>query len=382
MPLHEDLHESLRPFAEALAQAIGREEEDPTIPPGTPEPEPLPPIKPIPEPVRGKFHLCGVNMSMGSGGSSVLPGVHGTNYKHADGSWYDLYKDRGCYLFRHGFLWERVQTAPGAELVAAEMRRLETALTAAKRNGQMVILDMHNYGRYFGEVISPTGKKATPKAFANCWHKIINYLKPLDCYSALLACGLMNEPYGEADKTWFDAAQEAINAIASADPDMKVTVAGCGWSSAMQWPRVSDHLKNLKHPKGKDRIIMEAHQYLDPNSSGKYADRAERFDPMIGVARVKPFVDWCKANGFTAFLGEYGLPPNNESAAIAIRNLLDYLLKERVMSTVWCAGPWWTTGDVTALDTTHGAAGTGPLRSQLTTVMPYFTETANKLGPI
>lgn len=28
------------------------------------------------------------------------------------------------------------------------------------------------------------------------------------------------------------------------------------------------------------------------------------------------------------------------------------------------------------------AAGTGPVRSQLTTVMPYFTETADKLGPI
>lgn len=39
-------------------------------------------------------------------------------------------------------------------------------------------------------------------------------------------------------------------------------------------------------------------------------------------------------------------------------------------------------GEVRAVLINHGAAGTGPVRSQLTTVMPYFTETADKLGPI
>lgn len=48
-----------------------------------------------------------------------------------------------------------------------------------------------------------------------------------------------------------------------------------------------------------NNIVYQAHQYFDRDSSGDYAQayETEGAYAMVGVDRLKPFVDWLNANG-------------------------------------------------------------------------------------
>lgn len=349
---------------------VPKPDDDPSVPDNLPKPpivEEPPPVKPAPP-----AYMNGVNLSGAQFSHGKLPGSHNTDYVWAGADWYNHYKKLGCYLFRVGFFWERMQLTLGGPINETEVAYLITAMKACKANGQKIIPEAHNYGRHRDKVIGATGGP-TYAQYADFCAKLIARLKKEPSYDAIYAYGLMNEPYGDADKHTFAAYQAAITAIAKVDDELPLAVCGMSYGSGARWPTYSDPLKNLIHPKGKSKLIMEFHQYIDPDASGTYANRNEQFDPQIGVNRVKPAIDWCKKHGFPMFLGEYGMPPDNLSAQVANRNMIDYCNANGVMTTIWCAGPWWTEGNVTALDVSRGPAGIGPLKSQLTFAMPFFT---------
>ncbi|MFX9023818.1 cellulase family glycosylhydrolase, partial [Acinetobacter baumannii] len=76
--------------------------------------------------------------------------------------------------------------------------------------------------------------------------------------------------------------------------------------------RYSDYLKFLKDPS--DNIMYSAHCYFDEDRSGRYAKSYESSgaNPMTGVERIKPFIDWCNANNKKAFVGEFGIPKTDD----------------------------------------------------------------------
>ena len=103
----------------------------------------------------------------------------------------------------------------------------------------------------------------------------------------------------------------------------------------------------------KNNLVYEAHMYIDKDFSGNCFDKNEKFDPMIGVNRVKPFVDWLKQNKLRGYIGEHGIPDFSPSALVATDNLLSYLRQNCIPSTYWAAGPWW--GEYAlSLDVTSG----------------------------
>ena len=51
-----------------------------------------------------------------------------------------------------------------------QIRLLKKTLDLAAQNGQKVILDMHNYGRYHGELIGSS--KVPYEAYASVWRKL------------------------------------------------------------------------------------------------------------------------------------------------------------------------------------------------------------------
>lgn len=318
-----------------------------TTPPAAVAPAPSP-APSAPSTTNGKPLLVGVNLSGAGFGPSVVPGTHGTNYTYPAESYYKKYADLGMPLVRLPFLWERIQPKLNTPLNATELARLKQSLDFAQKHNVKVILDLHNYYRYFNKLI---GSNEVPiSSFAAVWKQIAQEVVN---HPAVEGYGLMNEPHS-TNGLWPQAALAAAQAIRTVDSKRWIYVAGDRWSSAFHWPHYNTQLISnpwMRDPK--NNMVYEAHMYIDKDFSGNYFDKNEKFDPMIGVNRVKPFVDWLKQNKLRGYIGEHGIPDFSPSALVATDNLLSYLRQNCIPSTYWAAGPWW--GEYAlSLDVTSG----------------------------
>ncbi len=277
--------------------------------------------------------LIGVNLSGAGFAPHVVPGKHGTNYFYPEKRHFKYYADKGIRLIRFPFIWERVQHSLGEDLDGEQLRLLKRTLDFAMQHGQKVILDMHNYGRYQGHLI---GSSDVPyAAYAQVWQKLA---KRFGGHPALLGYDIMNEPHGTVG-LWPGAAQAAVDAIREVDQQTLIFVEGERWSSAYHWPLVNANFL-VKDPV--ERIVYEAHLYFDEDFSGKYLPgKSRNIDPMLGVERARPFVEWLQKHGQKGFLGEYGIPDDLPEASVAMDNLLAYLNDNCIPSAYWAGGPGW-----------------------------------------
>jgi endoglucanase len=343
----------------------------------TPAPAPAPTPAPAPAPVVSDgsgINLVGVNFGSGVFDPGTVPGIYNKGYTYADESYYKRHAGLGFKLIRLGFLWERIQPKLGTELDAAELGRIKQSLDYAQKYGIKVVLDMHNYYRYYGKVIN---SPEVPRAqFAETWRKIAVAVSK---HPALYGYGLMNEPYNTGNNLWPQTAQAAGQAIRKIDPSKWIMIAGDRYSSAFHWQKYNTSLINdpwMRDPK--NNLVYEAHQYLDFDYSGTYTKRAETFAPMLGVERVKPWVEWLKANKLRGFLGEHGIPDFSPSAVVATDNLLAYLNANCIPSTYWAAGPRWGE-NIMALDVSSGKH-----RPQLAPLQKHAAakKTCSTIGPL
>lgn len=292
--------------------------------------------------------LVGVALSGAAFGPSVLPGKHGTNYIFPAESYYQKYAEMGMKLVRLPFLWERIQPQLDTELDAAYLALLKQSLDFAQKHGVKVVLDMHNYYRYYKQ---PIGSETVPiRSFANAWKRIA---QKIGNHPALSGYGLMNEPNTKG--LWPEAALAAAKEIRKVDRTNWIYVAGDRFSSAWHWPQSNTQLIAdpwMRDPK--NNLIFEAHMYLDRDTSGLYKDKTETFAPDLGINRAKPFVEWLRANQLRGFIGEMGVPAYAPDAIVAMDNLLGYLRENCVPLTYWAAGPWWG-NYILALDVSGGA---------------------------
>lgn len=297
---------------------------------------------------RERVTLVGVNLSGAGFGSSVLPGKHGTNYIYPAESYYQKYAELGLNLVRLPFLWERIQPQLDGELNAAELARLVQSLDFADKHGVKVILDLHNYYRYYGKLI---GSDEVPIAsFADVWRRLAI---EVGNHPALSGYGLMNEPHN-TNGLWPEAALAASQAIRQIEQEHWIYVAGDRYSSAWHWPKSNTRLIDdpwMRDPR--NNLIYEAHMYLDRDTSGMYYDKTETFAPTLGIDRASPFVNWLKEHNLRGHIGEFGVPDYADDAIVAMDNMLAYLRDNCVSLTYWAAGPWW--GEyVLALDVKGG----------------------------
>ncbi|MFL9812012.1 glycoside hydrolase family 5 protein [Stutzerimonas sp. VN223-3] len=283
------------------------------------------------------IHLVGINLAGAEFGDQAgLPGRYQIDYIYPGEADFKRYANLNLKLVRLPFRWERIQPKLFSELNAAELGRLLATLDHAKKHNMQVILDMHNYYRYYGKLIA--SKEVPISAFADSWRRIAQKVAN---HPAVYGYGLMNEPHSTNGK-WPAAALAASQAIRDIDQKRWIFVAGDRWSSAFHWPSYNTRLATdpwMRDPK--NNLVYEAHLYLDKDYSGTYASRRAVYDPMIGVTRAKPFVEWLSRNKLRGFIGEHGAPDYSPSAIVATDNLLKYLNQHCVPSTYWAAGPWW-----------------------------------------
>jgi endoglucanase len=283
------------------------------------------------------INLVGVNLAGAEFGADAgLPGRYQIHYIYPSEADFKRYAGLNLKLVRLPFRWERIQPKLNGELNAAELGRLMATLDHAKKYNMQVILDMHNYYRYYGKLIA--SNEVPISAFADSWRRIAQKVAN---HPAVHGYGLMNEPHSTNGK-WPAAALAAAQAIRSIDQKRWIIVSGDRWSSAFHWPSYNTQLATnpwMRDPK--NNLVYEAHLYFDNDYSGTYASRSAVYDPMVGVNRAKPFVEWLSKNKLRGYIGEHGSPDFSPSAIAATDNLLKYLGQHCIPSTYWAAGPWW-----------------------------------------
>ncbi|KAB1066827.1 cellulase family glycosylhydrolase [Tamlana haliotis] len=282
----------------------------------------------------------GINLAGADFGSN-MPGTFGVDYTYPTASELDYYKSKGLTLIRLPFKWERIQPTLNGSLNLNELQRIKTVLNSAENRDMKVILDLHNYCRYKlnGQEMIIGSSQLNITHIKDLWTKLAIEFKD---YSNIWGYGIMNEPHDLLpNASWFDTAQDIINGIRTQDAQTSIIVAGDSWSSAERWLQYSDNLKNLNDTSNK--LIFEAHVYFDNDASGKYDANydAEGAYPNIGIDRVAPFVNWLQANNLNGFVGEYGVPADDNRWLTALDNFLDYLSQNCINGTYWAGGPWW-----------------------------------------
>lgn len=278
--------------------------------------------------------LIGLNIGGAAFSSGHIPGKYNTNYFFPAPNYFAKWKEEGIQTIRFPILWERLQSELNGELDEDYAKLIDKTLQQAADHDMRIILDIHNYARYRKEII---GTDNVPiSAYQNFLERIAKRWKD---QQGLYAYDIMNEPHG-ADEYWPAAAQAGIDAIRKHDRERPLFIEGNFWSSAYLWPKFNDPLLQLKDPS--DKLIFSAHLYIDKHGNGQYKEPIEAdFDTMIGVKRVKPFVEWLKKNDKQGHIGEFGIPADDSRLLEAMDHMLAYLQENCIPMTYWAAGSSW-----------------------------------------
>ncbi len=285
-----------------------------------------------------RLHFRGVNLAGAAFGSSHIPGKVNKNYVYPNAVDIDYFINRGMNVFRLPFLWERLQLNLGWEFEADELQRIDRVVNHVTRQGAHLILDVHNYARYFGKEI---GSKYVPSAvFASFWGELARRYKD----NERVIFGLMNEPYGIRADRWRQSAEAAIAAIRETGARNLILVPGTAWSGASSWMKPRDGISNaeafLTLTDPADNMAFDIHQYFDRDFSGT-SDQCQSED--IGVKTLEGVTAWMRQTGHKGFLGEFGAA-NNPVCLEALDRTLKYMADNSdvwIGWAYWAAGAWW-----------------------------------------
>jgi endoglucanase len=294
--------------------------------------------------------LHGVNLAGADFGESNLPGVYDRDYTYPTHAEVDYFVSRKLNLIRLPFRWERLQPVLGADFDPDELARLQGFVDYATQRGASVLIDPHNYARYYGSVI---GQGPSSEDFAAFWDRLAARFSD----NPKVLFGLMNEPHDLPIDDWLTAANAAIAAIRNAGANNLILVPGINYSNAGAWYEDWGYGQNSKVMNGvvdpADRFIFEVHQYLDADSSGT-SDTC--VSATAGSDTLWAFTAWAKQQGKRALLGEFGAAAN-ETCLAALDDLLNYTDAHADVWAgwaYWAGGPWWPSDYIFSVEPSNG----------------------------
>ncbi len=238
----------------------------------------------------------------------------------------------GYNIFRVPFAMERmVPNGIAGAFATAYLQNYTATINFITSNGGWAVVDPHNFGRYFGAIITDTSD------FQTFWQNLAGTFK-----SNSKAIFDTNNEYHDEDQTLvLNMNQAAINGIrASGATSQYIFVEGNSYSGAWTWNTTNTNLAALTDPQNK--IIYEMHQYLDSDGSGT-SDVCVSSD--IGVQRIEGATAWLRQNGKIGVLGEYAGGANSvcQQAIVGMLNHMEANSDVWTGALWWGGGPWWGT---------------------------------------
>lgn len=279
-----------------------------------------------------EFLFTGTNQAGAEFGETVFPGQLGKHYTWPTPESIDTLASKGMNTFRINTRMERLipdeLTGPINETYFEGLQSIVDHITG---KGLYAVLDPHNYGRYYGSIITDV------EGFGAWWTTIAKRFVD----NELVVFDTNNEYHDMENSLVRDLNQAAIDAIRAAGATSQyIFVEGNSWSGAHSWISSgnAESLVDLTDPE--DRIVYEMHQYLDEDSSGTHETCVSA---SIGVERVTEATKWLRDNGKIGILGETA-GTTDPTCVEGIVNELQFLLDNSDVWTGWlwwAAGPWW-----------------------------------------
>lgn len=279
-----------------------------------------------------RYH--GVNLASAEFAPHKVPGVHGQDYIYPTRATAEPFLAKGMNSIRLPILWERIQPEMMGPLNEEEMKRLDASL-ADLGGFRQVILDVHNYARFRGRLLSPTDD--TAKALPDLWRRLALRYKDRPA----VAFGIMNEPHGITASDWRRIAEATTTAIRRTGARNLLLIPGTRWTGGHSWAHGGSDsnatvMAGFSDPA--DNFVFEIHQYLDVDSSGgKYDCVGER----VGRERLEGVTRWMRQQRAQAILGEFGVDQSPACLA-ALDDLMSFL---RENGDVWVGWNYWAGGD-------------------------------------
>jgi endoglucanase len=310
----------------------------------------------------------GVNLAGAEFGATVLPGTYNTHYTYPTQTEVDYFRSKGLNIFRLCFRWERLQQTNNVNFNATEFNRFHTFVSTTTGKGVYVILDPHNFQRYYPDPANfqsstqgLVGSAVPDSAFVDFWSRLANIYKT----NNRVIFNLMNEPNSMPTEQLVASENAAIAGIRAAGATNLVLVPGNAWTGAWTWyynyygtPNAQAMLDLVDSA---NNFAFDVHQYLDSDGSGGHTNIVSA---TIGLERLTDFTQWLKANNRKGFLGEFAVPNaiiGTNASQIgdeALTNMLSFIQANTDVWlgwTWWAAGPWW--GDyMFTLEKTAGGA--------------------------
>jgi endoglucanase len=301
----------------------------PTTTPGSPA-SPATPARPMP--------YRGINLAGGEFGSAI-PGVNGSDYAFPTTSEVDYYMSKGMNTFRMGFKWERMQPAANGAFATAYDAGLAAIVAYATSKGARVIVQPHNFARYYGNTV---GSAQVPNAvFADFWSRMATKYGP----NPNVMFNLVNEPHDISTTQWVSAANAAIAAIRATGAKNTIVVPGASWTGAHSWSSgdgfgSSNAVAMLGIVDSGNDFLIETHQYLDSDSSG---GGGSCISTTIGSERLAGWLKWLRDNHLRGMLGEFAGGDNATCNAAVTDMLKTMMANADVLDgwTWWAGGPMW-----------------------------------------
>ena len=321
---------------------------------------------------------AGVNLFGAEFSPQSLPGTYGSTYTYPNQTEVDYFRGKGMNIFRLPFRWERLQTSANAALDTAELNRITTFVNATTAKGAYVILDPHNFARYypdpnnFQESAQGLVGSAVPySVFSNFWNRVATVFKTNDH----VFFGLVNEPANMPTEQWLTAANVAIQGIRNAGATNLILVPGNGYTQAgawfYSWYGTSNAAVMLGVVDPANNYAYEVHQYFDDGSGTTTTIKSA----TIGAERLAPFTQWLKDHNKKGFLGEFAVPNASFGAGIGDEAINNLLTQVKTNADVWLGWTWWAAGPsytdyIFSLEPLGGADR--PPMATLTNFIPNF----------
>ena len=301
-----------------------------------------------------ELRYTGVNLAGAEFGATVLPGTYNTQYTYPTQTEVDYFRSKGLNTFRLCFRWERLQQSTNAVFNAAELNRFHSFVSATTAKKMYVILDPHNFQRYYPDPANfqssaqgLVGSAVPDSAFVDFWSRLAAIYKTNDH----VIFNLMNEPNSMPTEQLVISENAAIAGIRAAGATNLILVPGNQWTGAWAWsfnwygtPNAQAMLDIVDSA---NNFAFDVHQYLDSDNSGSHSDIVSE---TIGRERLEGFTDWLKTNNRRGFLGEFAVPNAiigtnaSQNGDEALTNMLSYIQENSDVWlgwTWWAAGPWW-----------------------------------------